>query len=118
MIQIFSRRHSITVSIRSGRQRDLKFDPTCGACGAPGTTGSRHYSISKEINGVLRKGDLAAVAFILSPLFAFILDTAAARQQDHAQRLGSAPSSERALRYVFLRSHFGNHNAIQRFMDG
>jgi hypothetical protein len=75
-----------------------------------GTTGSRHYSISEEINGVLRKGDLAAVAFII--------DTAAARQQDHALRLGGAPSSERALRYVFLRSHFGNHNAIQRFMDG
>jgi DnaB-like helicase N terminal domain len=48
---------------------------------------------------------------------AFILDTAAARQEDHALRLGSASSSDRALRYVFLRSHFGKHNAIQRFRE-
>jgi hypothetical protein len=85
---------------------------------APGTTGSRHYSISKEINGVLRKGDLAVVAFIHVVAFilvAFILDTAAARQEDHAPALRSPFSSERAMRYVVLRLQFGNHSAIQHF---
>jgi hypothetical protein len=37
MIQISSPRQSITVSIRSGSQRDLKFHGTRGACRDPGT---------------------------------------------------------------------------------
>jgi len=33
----------------SGRQRDLKFDPTRGACRAPGTTRMRQSFFIKEI---------------------------------------------------------------------
>jgi len=61
----------------------------------------------------LRKGDLAVVAFI--HVVAFILDTAAARQEDHAPALRSPFSSERPMRYVVLRLQFGNHSAIQHF---